>query len=57
MQGGPAGPNAIAGKALLRLYKGRILYGQDFFNRFATELTNVEPMAYLCWKPIDTTST
>ncbi|MEO3892715.1 hypothetical protein [Nonomuraea sp. B5E05] len=50
--------NTKAGDALTRLYnRDRILYGQNFFNRFATQLTSVEPMKDLCFQPIATGST
>ncbi|MGW0586703.1 DNRLRE domain-containing protein [Streptosporangium sp. NPDC002607] len=58
MPGGPSGPNQKAGKALTRLYnKDRVLYGQDFFNRFSTQLTNVETMQQLCYQPLATLNT
>ncbi|MFI6498727.1 DNRLRE domain-containing protein [Nonomuraea typhae] len=57
MPGGKDGPNQTAGRALRRFYdRDRVLYEQDFFNRFATKLTSVESMAQLCWKPLNTTS-
>ncbi len=53
----PKTQNGEAGKALTRLYnRDRILYGQNFFNRFATKLTSVEPMKDLCFQPINQTS-
>ncbi|MFF0577638.1 LamG domain-containing protein, partial [Streptosporangium saharense] len=58
MPGGPSGPNQKAGKALARLYnKDRVLYGQDFFNRFSTQLTNVETMQQLCYQPLNALNT
>lgn len=45
--------NSKAGATLTRLYnRDRILYGHEFFNRFATQLSGVEPMKDLCFQPI-----
>ncbi|MEU6793123.1 DNRLRE domain-containing protein [Nonomuraea wenchangensis] len=54
----PKSVNGEAGKALTRLFnRDRVLYEQDFFNRFATQLTSVESMKDLCFDPIATTGT
>ncbi|MCF6467714.1 hypothetical protein FAF44_04705 [Nonomuraea sp. MG754425] len=57
MTGGTKGPNYVAGMALRRFQKkDRLLYGQDFFNRFSTELQTLPAMDSICWKPANTGS-
>ncbi|MFI6182370.1 hypothetical protein ACIA8R_43060 [Nonomuraea sp. NPDC051191] len=57
MPGGTKGPNYVAGMALRRFQKkDRLLYGQDFFNRFSTELQTLPAMDNICWKPANTGS-
>ncbi|MFI9556312.1 NucA/NucB deoxyribonuclease domain-containing protein [Nonomuraea endophytica] len=53
----PRAHNGGAGGVLNRLYlRDRVLIGDGYFNRFATQLTSPPKMADLCWKPINTGS-
>ncbi|MEV0196092.1 DNRLRE domain-containing protein [Nonomuraea sp. NPDC050691] len=53
MRGSETGPNQIAGKIFTRfLNRERVLRSADpFFMRFNTQLTSVESMDQVCWKP------